>query len=29
MARFGLHGMNGPQIHRLLARMSDYVAGSS
>jgi hypothetical protein len=24
-ARFGLHGMNGPQIHRLLARMTDYV----
>jgi hypothetical protein len=23
--RFGLHGMNGPQIHRLLARMTDYV----
>jgi hypothetical protein len=22
---FGLHGMNGPQIHRLLARMTDYV----
>ena len=24
-ARFGLHGMNGPQIYRLLARMTDYV----
>ncbi|MBL8862890.1 MAG: DUF262 domain-containing protein [Planctomycetes bacterium] len=24
-ARFGLHQMNGPQIHRLLARMTDYV----
>ncbi|KAB2875081.1 MAG: DUF262 domain-containing protein [Bauldia sp.] len=23
--RFGLHGMNGPQLHRLLARMTDYV----
>ena len=23
--RFGLHGMNGPQIHRLLARMTDYL----
>jgi hypothetical protein len=23
--RFGLHAMNGPQIHRLLARMTDYV----
>jgi Protein of unknown function DUF262/Protein of unknown function (DUF1524) len=23
--RFGLHGMNGPQIHRLLARMTEYV----
>jgi len=23
--RFSLHGMNGPQIHRLLARMTDYV----
>ena len=23
--RFGLHGMNGPQIHRLLARMTDFV----
>jgi hypothetical protein len=27
--RFGLHGMNGPQIHRLLARMTDYVETSS
>ncbi len=26
---FGLHGMNGPQIHRLLARMTDYVETSS
>lgn len=24
-ALFGLHAMNGPQIHRLLARMTDYV----
>ena len=24
-ARFGLHAMNGPQIHRLLARMTDYL----
>ena len=23
--RFGLHRMNGPQIHRLLARMTDYI----
>ena len=23
--RFGLHNMNGPQVHRLLARMTDYV----
>lgn len=23
--RFGPHGMNGPQIHRLLARMTDYI----
>jgi hypothetical protein len=23
--RFALHGMNGPQIHRLLARMTDYI----
>lgn len=23
--RFGLHGMNGPHIHRLLARMTDYI----
>ena len=27
--RFGLHAMNGPQIHRLLARMTDYVETSS
>ena len=24
-AGFGLHAMNGPQVHRLLARMTDYV----
>jgi hypothetical protein len=23
--RFGLHSMNGPQVHRLLARLTDYV----
>jgi hypothetical protein len=23
--RFALHGMNGPQVHRLLARITDYV----
>ena len=28
-ARFGLHGMNGPQIHRLLARMTDYLETQS
>lgn len=27
--RFGLHGMNGRQIRRLLARMTDYVEASS
>ena len=27
--RFRLHGMNGRQIHRLLARMTDYLATSS
>lgn len=27
--RFGVHGMNGPQIHRLLARMTDYVESRS
>jgi hypothetical protein len=27
--RFSLHGMNGRQIHRLLARMTDYVETSS
>jgi hypothetical protein len=26
---FGLHAMNGPQIHRLLARMTDYVETTS
>ena len=24
-ARFGLHGRNGPQVHRILARMTDYI----
>lgn len=28
-ASFGLHAMNGPQIHRLLARMTDYVETQS
>ena len=28
-ARFGLHAMNGPQIHRLLARMTDYLETQS
>ena len=28
-ARFGLHAMNGPQIHRLLARMTDYLETES
>ena len=28
-AQFGLHATNGPQIHRLLARMTDYVETSS
>ena len=28
-ALFGLHAMNGPQIHRLLARMTDYVETQS
>ena len=28
-ASFGLHAMNGPQIHRLLARMTDFVETSS
>ncbi len=27
--RFQLHGMNGPQVHRLLARMTDYVETAS
>lgn len=28
-ASFGLHAMNGPQIHRLLARMTDYLETES
>ena len=28
-ASFGLHRMNGPQIHRLLARMTDYIETQS
>ena len=28
-ARFGLHAMNGPQIHRLLARMTNYLETQS
>ncbi len=28
-ASFGLHSMNGPQIHRLLARMTDYLETQS
>lgn len=28
-ARFGLHAMNGPQIHRLLARMTDFLETQS
>ena len=28
-ARFGLHAMNGPQIHRLLARMTDFLETGS
>ena len=28
-AHFGLHSMNGPQVHRLLARMTDYVEDQS
>ncbi len=28
-ASFGLHGTNGPRIHRLLARMTDYVETAS
>lgn len=27
--RFGMHSMNGPQIHRLLARLTDYLETSS
>ena len=26
---FGLHSMNGPQVHRLLARITDYLEGGS